>query len=643
MDEMQEPLFTTVKLEDFVPADHPLRPVRLLVNQALKRLAHRRVHLYAIGRFILNCATQRFRYRNFDGDHMSNFVQTIRFKIILAFSACVILMAAIGLFGISGLSRLNANIADGYTGNTVPIADLSDLREASMDIRLQLRRIQVFHDQEQTNAAIEQIHGDMERVNKAWSHYYPDGISSDKERELADRIKNALSQFKASTDEAVTAVGTGNYDGAAQLVEKGATSGVTLTDALNQDSALNLVQAKEFTDDSESTFRTILWTAIVLLGVGAIVALGASAYLLRAISKPLNQAVEVANHIANGKLENQFVIDSGGEFGELLEALKKMDHQLSDTVRGIKTSTESVAVASREIASGNTDLSARTEEQAASLEETASSMTQLTETVKQNADNARQANVLATSATDMADTGNDSVQAMVGTIGQISSSSSKISEITGVIEGIAFQTNILALNAAVEAARAGEQGRGFAVVASEVRSLAQRSATAAKEIKELISSSVTTIQDGANQAAEVSATMAQVKQAIKQVSDIVGEIAAASEEQSRGIEQVNQAVGQMDEVTQQNAALVEQAAAAAQSLEEQATRLKEAVSVFKIAETGQSAARMVIPQSKPRAPASMISPRRSVGSTKPKVALASVADKTTALAADAVKADWETF
>jgi len=251
-------------------------------------------------------------------------------------------------------------------------------------------------------------------------------------------------------------------------------------------------------------------------------------------------------------------------------------------VRGIKRSAESVAIASHQIASGNADLSARTEEQAASLEETASSMTQLTETVKQNADNAQQANTLATRATGMADAGNDAVQHMVATIEQISGSSSRVSDITGVIEGIAFQTNILALNAAVEAARAGEQGRGFAVVATEVRNLAQRSASAAKEIKELIGTSVSMIHDSEQQAADVGATMGQVKQAIKQVSDIVAEIAAASREQSQGIEQVNVAIGQMEGVTQQNAALVEQAAAASHSLEEQAGHLQAAMSAFKL-------------------------------------------------------------
>jgi methyl-accepting chemotaxis protein len=337
-------------------------------------------------------------------------------------------------------------------------------------------------------------------------------------------------------------------------------------------------------------FRTILGLSIACVVIGALVAAAVSVYLTRGITRPLDQAVSIAYQISEGRLENRIVIAYRDEFGELLKALKKMDERLSDTVRGIVRSTESVSVASREIATGNMDLSARTEEQAASLEETAASMTELTETVRHNADNARQANVLAASATGMADTGNEVVQGMVRTIERISGSSSKISEITGVIEGIAFQTNILALNAAVEAARAGEEGRGFAVVAAEVRSLAQRSAAAAKEIKDLIGTSVEIIQDGSRQAIEVGSTMEQVKQAIKQVSDIVAGIAAASEEQSRGIEQVNRAVVQMDEVTQQNAALVEQAAAASQSLEEQAANLKGAVSAFAIGEARPSIA-----------------------------------------------------
>ena len=329
--------------------------------------------------------------------------------------------------------------------------------------------------------------------------------------------------------------------------------------------------------------RTVLNLAVVPL-FGA----GVYASVERMVSASLRVAEAAAQRLAKGDLSEQMPVDRGDEIGRISEGLNGITTGLASLVRNVTGTMKRVTDASHEIASGNTDLSARTEQQASSLEETAASMTQLTETVRQNADNARHANSLAANATGMADTGNDSVQAMVETIGQISSSSRKISEITGVIEGIAFQTNILALNAAVEAARAGEQGRGFAVVASEVRSLAQRSAAAAKEIKDLIGSSVTMIQDGAKQATGVSATMGQVKQAIKQVSDIVGEIAAASEEQSRGIEQVNQAVGQMEEVTQQNAALVEQAAAAAQSLEDLATKLKDAVSVFKVADTEQS-------------------------------------------------------
>ncbi len=337
-----------------------------------------------------------------------------------------------------------------------------------------------------------------------------------------------------------------------------------------------LASGKELDSLRARIYVTILTSTVIAV----IASILAATWLSRAVSRPLKEAVTVATRVAEGDLTASIVATSTDETGQLMHGLNAMNQSLASIVGGVRIGTDSIATASSEIAAGNFDLSSRTEQQASSLEETAASMTQLTVTVRQNADNARQANALATRASGMAEVGNDSVSSMVQTIRNISSSSKQISEITAVIEGIAFQTNILALNAAVEAARAGEQGRGFAVVASEVRGLAQRSATAAREIKELIVSSVVAIQDSAKQADDVGEAMAEVKTAIKQVAGIVAEIAAASDEQSRGIDEVNQAVNQMDRFTQQNAALVEQAAAAARSLEEQAMQLKQAVAVF---------------------------------------------------------------
>ncbi|KVK75921.1 hypothetical protein WS90_25055 [Burkholderia cepacia] len=516
---------------------------------------------------------------------MQGMTKSIKFKIVLMFGLCVAVVAILGGFGLYGLSRLNTSMGDAFNNNTMPISNLSDVRVEVSNIRLQLRRMQVYRDPAMTKQAVELIRNASQHIDVAWHQYYPAGVTSSDERAIADQIDRALPQFNAWTNEAIPLLEAGNYDAASPILDKMGKLGETINTLLRNDADNNVVHAKQAIVDGESLYRMVFMITAALIGAGLLIAIGASAYLLQAIDKPLAQAVSVADAIAAGRLENRIAVESRDEFGLLLDALRKMDCRLGETVRGIRLSAESVTAASQEIASGNTDLSARTEEQAASLEETAASMTQLTETVKQNADNARQANALATRATDLADSGNDAVLGMVSTIERISGSSSKISDITGVIEGIAFQTNILALNAAVEAARAGEQGRGFAVVASEVRSLAQRSAGAAKEIKELIGSSVAMIESGAKQATEVGATMGHVKQSIKQVSDIVAEIAAASDEQSRGIEQIHQAVSQMDEVTQQNAALVEQAAAAAQALEEQARHLNSAVSVFELNDT----------------------------------------------------------
>ena len=324
----------------------------------------------------------------------------------------------------------------------------------------------------------------------------------------------------------------------------------------------------------------VVYAALALLLIA--VSLGAFLFMNRVILRPLRSVGESFDKIAAGDLTTRVEVNSTNEIGQLFAAVKRMQESLTRTVSAVRRGVDEINVGSREISAGNTDLSSRTEEQAASLEETAASMEQLASTVKQNADNARQANQLAASASDVAERGGSAVSEVVTTMQAISASSRKISEIVSVIDGIAFQTNILALNAAVEAARAGEQGKGFAVVAGEVRSLAQRSAQAAKEIKGLIEDSVGKVGAGSQQVERAGATMQEIVASVKRVTDIMGEISAASEEQSSGIDQVNRAVSQMDEVTQQNAALVEEAAAAAGSLEEQAQRLAEAVAVFKI-------------------------------------------------------------
>lgn len=370
-----------------------------------------------------------------------------------------------------------------------------------------------------------------------------------------------------------------------------------------------LVKHKSMADQAAADVRqTIATTRTMLIGLGGLamaIGIAFAIIITRSITGPVNRAVTIAETVAAGDLTSHIEASANDETGDLLRALNKMNTSLQGIVSQVRCGTDMIATASSEIASGNLDLSARTEQQAGSLEETASSMEELTSTVKQNGENARQASQLAAAASDVAVKGGAVVSEVVSTMGSINDSARKIVDIIGVIDGIAFQTNILALNAAVEAARAGEQGRGFAVVASEVRNLAQRSASAAKEIKVLIGDSVDKVETGSRLVQQAGSTMDEIVASVQRVTDIMGEITVASHEQEAGIDQINRAIAEMDTVTQQNAALVEEAAAAAGSLHDQADQLAQVVSVFKV---GAASGRLA----ESRAPA----PRKVVASTR---------------------------
>ncbi|MBA5686387.1 methyl-accepting chemotaxis protein [Rugamonas apoptosis] len=403
--------------------------------------------------------------------------------------------------------------------------------------------------------------------------------------------------------------------------------------------------AIEAANDRGTRLQMILSVLLVVVG-------GLAAWLIsRSITAPLHSAVDIASIVARGDLTTAFnEPTSRDEIGDLMKALHSMNDALRNVVSEVQQGTHTIATASSQIAAGNQDLSSRTEEQAGSLEETASSMEELTSTVRQNAENARQANQLAQAASDVAEKGGAIVGQVVDTMGSIDASAKKIVDIIGVIDGIAFQTNILALNAAVEAARAGEQGRGFAVVATEVRNLAQRSAGAAKEIKALISDSVEQVDQGARLVQQAGSTMQEVVASVKRVTDIMGEITSASSEQSTGIDQVNTAITQMDHVTQQNAALVEEAAAAAASMQEQAARLADVVGSFKLGNEAMLAAPVRAPiraaaVAAPKAPARPAAPaaKRLAAVPSPAKAKAKAKPSPSKPATVGGDQDWEEF
>jgi methyl-accepting chemotaxis protein len=435
--------------------------------------------------------------------------------------------------------------------------------------------------------------------NPADQKFFKDGITAytNKAADVENRIKASLSDpeaialfteindkriaYRAARDKALAQKAAGDTEGANKFfledmvpMSQSVLGSMRKLEAYQIDAIDKL--AAGVNEQYEQGRRALIGLSLTAMLIGICFA----AWVTVSITRPMRHAVRIAQTVASGDLSSEIVATSTDETGQLLLALKEMNDSLVHIVGRVREGTGAIATASREIADGNLDLSSRTEEQASALEETAASMEQLTSTVRQNADNARQARQLATSASAVAREGGAVVARVVDTMAAIDASAKKIVEIISVIDGIAFQTNILALNAAVEAARAGEQGRGFAVVAGEVRNLAQRSATAAKEIKTLIGNSVEKVEDGNLLARQAGSTMSNVVDSVQRVTDIMAEISAASVEQSAGIEQVNQAIGQMDSVTQQNAALVEEAAAAADSLQRQAAELEQVVGIF---------------------------------------------------------------
>ncbi|MER0215419.1 MAG: HAMP domain-containing protein [Nitrosomonas sp.] len=507
---------------------------------------------------------------------------TIKTRLAFVIGMLSILLVSIGVLGLYGINQSNAGLKSVYEDRTVTAVQLGKILDVWYQVRKNAEDAVESRNIETSKKLAEEVNRLVKQNEGVWAQYLKTVLTP--EEELLTRTKSEQHiQYVNSVNQTLKLAIAGDFDAAtknlaADSVQKFNTLRNTVFTLFDLQGA---VAAHEY-EIAQDHYESIFMMSSAAMIVGVLLAIVIGLLLIRAIVNPLNEAITVANAVASGDLTSRIEVNSTNETGRLLQALRTMNDSLVDLVGKVRMGTDQISTVSGEIASGNSDLSQRTEEQASSLEETASSMEELTSTVKQNADNARQANQLATGASEVAMKGGAVIGQVVQTMSSINDSSKKIVDIISVIDGIAFQTNILALNAAVEAARAGEQGRGFAVVATEVRTLAQRSAAAAKEIKELISDSVVKVENGTRLVDEAGATMDEIVGAVKRVTDIMSEISAASQEQSSGIEQVNQAVTQMDEVTQQNAALVEEAAAAAESMQEQAQALTQAVSTFKL-------------------------------------------------------------
>jgi methyl-accepting chemotaxis protein len=561
-----------------------------------------------------------------------------------------ILLAIVGFLGLYATSQSNEGMRTSFEDRLIPLGQLGETNYLLNRNRILVMDMLLNPDPSNVQRRSKEIRENSARRLEIWKQYMATELTVE-EAKLAKTFNERVDDYTRNGVVAVTeALLAGNPDAADRAYRDGLSPKAPPV----QESVSALVQlqidvARQEYRDAVTRYQTMRALSIAAIVLGILAAVVFGFFLIRSISAALQHAVDVSSAVAQGDLTTTIRQDGRDEVSQVLQSLAAMQGNLGQIVTRVRQGSDSVSTASTEIAQGNQDLSARTEKQASALEETAASMEELASTVKQNADNARQANQLAQSASTVAVQGGEVVAQVVDTMHGISTSSKKIADIISVIDGIAFQTNILALNAAVEAARAGEQGRGFAVVAGEVRTLASRSAEAAKEIKTLITDSVGRVEQGSAQVEQAGQTMSEVVASIRRVTDIMGEISAASTEQSQGVAQIGEAVQQMDQVTQQNAALVEEMAAAASSLRSQAQELVSVVSVFRVAE-GQAAPRASVAPgthaAAPARPAAATAPARLPARPAPPAARSALPPQkpgTPATPKGGADDDWESF
>ncbi|MBT2785530.1 MULTISPECIES: methyl-accepting chemotaxis protein [unclassified Halomonas] len=515
--------------------------------------------------------------------------RSVKLRLAVSLSVCILMLIVVGTLGLYSLSKTNVALNTTYEGNVLKLGDLLKINQAVLGNRVKVTAEQRDRNPASAITTKQEVAENDAIIDAAWGNYFPARVSNDQERAIANEFITALASLRDGIDQINTAMIDNDFEAAREIATTTlrAEYPKVLT-AIQQLIDLNSTQAAAANQQSSSDY---VWTRNVVIGVMAaavIFGILLAIWLIRGIMTPLGKAQELANAMAEGRLDNHIDVSAKDEFGVMLRALKSMETKFSQVVMSVRSNAESVNVAADEIVLGTDDLSRRTQEQAANIEQTAASMDEITSTVRQNADNAAEADKLVHGVSQQANAGGEIAGQAVKAMEDINISSRKIAGIVGLIDQIAFQTNLLALNASVEAARAGAQGRGFAVVANEVRNLAGRSADAAKDIKKLVEESISQVDTGSSLVNKAGKSLEEIVNGVQRVTVLMAEIATASREQSQGIEQVNTAVSQMDSVTQQNASLVDESSAAGRTLQVQAAALLQEVSFFKGTTTGPS-------------------------------------------------------